>query len=79
MYLFYEGRIELRRIKDRLRSRFNVAVAEVDFQELWQRTQLSVVTIGSSEAYVQDALRLALEEAERSAPECQIQGNIEIV
>ena len=69
----------LRRLKDRLRSKFNVAIAEVEHQELWQRTQLSVVTVGSSDSYVQEALRLALEEAERSAPECTVHGNIEII
>ena len=74
-----DKRMVLRRLKDRLRSKFNVAVAEVEHQELWQRTQLSVVTVGSSDSYVKEALRLALEEAERSAPECTVQGNIEII
>jgi len=69
----------VRRVKDRLRSKFNVAVAEVEHQDLWQRTQISVVTVGSSDNYVQEGLRLALEEAERSAPECTVHGNIEIV
>ena len=74
-----DKRMVVRRLKDRLRSKFNVAVAEVEHQDLWQRTQLSVVTVGSSDSYVQEALRLALGEAERSAPECTVQGNIEIV
>ena len=74
-----DKRMVVRRIKDRLRSKFNVAVAEVEHQELWQRTQLSVVTVGSSDSYVHEALRLALDEAERSAPECTVQGNIEII
>ena len=69
----------VRRIKDRLRSKFNVAVAETDHQDVWQRAAISVATVGSDEQYVQQALQLALAEAERSAPECIIQGTIEIV
>ena len=69
----------LRRLKDRLRSKFNVAIAESDHQDLWQRSQLSVVSVGSSDDYVKEGLRLALEEAERNAPECTLQGNIEII
>ena len=74
-----DKRMVIRRVKDRLRSKFNVAVSEVDHQELWQRSQVGVVTVGSDDAYVQQTLKLALEEAERSAPECVVQGNIEIV
>ena len=69
----------VRSVKDRLRSKFNVAVAETDHQDLWQRAQLSAVTVGSDEAYLNQLLQLALEEAERTAPECMVQGNIEIV
>ena len=74
-----DKRMVLRRLKDRLRSKFNVSVSEVDHQDLWQRSQMSVVTVGSDNDYVRQTLALALEEAERSAPECVVQGNIEIV
>jgi len=33
-----DKRMVVRRLKDRLRSNFNVAVAEVEHQELWQRS-----------------------------------------
>jgi uncharacterized protein YlxP (DUF503 family) len=74
-----DKRMVVRSVKDRLRSKFNVAVAEVDHQDLWQRAQLSVVTVGSDENYLNQMLQHALEEAERTAPECMMQGNIEIV
>jgi uncharacterized protein YlxP (DUF503 family) len=32
-------------LKDRLRSKFNVAVAEIDHQDLWQRGTVAVVTV----------------------------------
>ena len=74
-----DKRMVVRRLKDRLRSKFNVAVSEVEHQDLWQRSQLSVVTVGPDESYLNQMLQHALEEAERSAPECTVQGNIEIV
>jgi uncharacterized protein len=50
-------------LKDRLRSRFNVAVAEIDNQDLWQRGTIAVVTVSG------DQLRAAqvLENVERDA------------
>ena len=39
----------VRRLKDRLRSRFNVAVAEIDEHlDLWQRGGLMIVSVASS-------------------------------
>jgi len=74
-----DKRMVVRSIKDRLRSKFNVAVAEVDHQDLWQRTQLAAVAVGADENYVTQMLQHALEEAERTAPECVVQGTIEVV
>jgi len=74
-----DKRMVIRRLKDRLRSKFNVSVSEVDHQDLWQRSQVSVVTVGPDESFLQKVLQEAAEEAERSAPECMIQSNIEIV
>ena len=69
----------VRSLKDRLRSKFNVSVSEVDHQDLWQRSQVSVVIVGSDEGFLRKVLEDASDEAERIAPECAIQSNIEIV
>ena len=74
-----DKRMILRSLKDRLRSKFNVSVSEVDHQDLWQRSQVSVVTVGSDEQFLQKVLQEAAEEAERTTPDCMIQSNIEIV
>jgi uncharacterized protein len=74
-----DKRMVVRSLKDRLRTKFNVSVAEVDHQDLWQRSQVSVVTVGSDEQFLQKMLEDAAQEAERIAPECSIQSNIEIV
>jgi hypothetical protein len=43
-----EKRHVVKGLKDRLRSRFNVAVAEIDYQDLWQRAMLAAVTVSGS-------------------------------
>jgi uncharacterized protein YlxP (DUF503 family) len=74
-----DKRMVVRRLKDRLRSNFNVSVSEVEHQELWQRSQISVVTVGSDDSSVRQTLENALRDAERITPECIIQGTIEII
>jgi len=43
-------------LKDRLRSRFEVAVAEVDHQDRWQRSRLGIVTVSSSARRAEEVL-----------------------
>jgi uncharacterized protein YlxP (DUF503 family) len=62
----------LRGFKDRLR-RHNVALAEVDFQDLWQRTRLGVVTLNSHAAVVEEVLGRVLADA-RNLQEGEVVG-----
>lgn len=39
----------LRALIDRIKSRFNVSVAEVGAQNLWQRAEVAVVAVGNDE------------------------------
>ena len=52
----------LRSLKDRLRSGFNVSVAEIDPTDLWQSATLGVVAISSSRDYL-DGLMKQVESA----------------
>ena len=45
-----EKRMVLRRIKDRL-QKFNVAVAEVEHHDLWQRAGLGIVAISTTSSH----------------------------
>jgi len=63
-----EKRKYLNRIKGRLKSRLNVAVSELDHQDLWQRSLLGVVTINSSRVVVDQILQKTLTEIERTIP-----------
>jgi hypothetical protein len=42
----------LKSLKDRLRNRFNVAIAETGFLDKWQLSELSLATIGTSKEYI---------------------------
>ena len=55
----------LRSLKDRLRGRFNVAVAELDHQDTWQRSQIGVVSLSNDEAHLTRSLQAVFDEAER--------------
>jgi uncharacterized protein YlxP (DUF503 family) len=62
-----EKRMVLRRIKDRLKK-FNVAIAEVDHHDLWQRAELAVVTVSRDEPHADRELAAAADEIERVEP-----------
>ena len=55
----------LRSLKDRLRQHFNVAVAELDYEDTWQRSVVGVVTLANEEQYVEEALQKVLAEADK--------------
>ncbi len=60
-----EKRAVLQKIRARLRARFNVAVAELDHQDTWQRATLGVVSISESQPVLESAFRQVLDETER--------------
>ncbi|HLH77010.1 MAG TPA: DUF503 domain-containing protein [Candidatus Binataceae bacterium] len=47
----------LRAIKDRVRNKFNVSIAESADHDLWQRAELGICQVGSDRAFVDGALR----------------------
>src|SRR5437762_12630702 len=55
----------LRSLKDKLRRDFNVAVAELEHQDTWQRSVVGAVTISNEEKQLREVLQKALDEADR--------------
>ena len=55
----------LRSLKDRLRAHFNVAVAELEHQELWQRSKVGVVSISGDGKHLEESLAAFAAESER--------------
>lgn len=64
--LLYEGRSlkEKRSILKRLFAKLNqdnnVAVVELDYQDLWQRTKIGIVTVSSSSVHAEQVIQQAL-------------------
>jgi len=44
-------------LKDRLRRRFNVAVAEIGYQDLWQRALVAAVTVSNERSHAEQVLQ----------------------
>jgi len=61
-----DKRQALRSLESRLRNRLNVAVAEVEHQELWQRARLAVVSVNTDHIHLEQTLQSALSEAEHA-------------
>lgn len=59
-----EKRAVLRKVRDRLRSRFNVAVSEMDAQDVWQRATLGIVSISDSRSLLESVFQQVLRESE---------------
>ncbi|MGA9057008.1 MAG: DUF503 domain-containing protein [Terriglobia bacterium] len=60
-----EKRAVLRKMRDRLRSRFNVAVAELNHEDVWQRATLGVASISDSQPLLESVFRQVLAESEK--------------
>ena len=62
-----DKRMVLRAVKDRLKK-FNVSVAEVEHQDVWQRAGLGIVTVSNGRDRVDAVLAESLDEIERTHP-----------
>ena len=56
-----DKRSVLKSLRDQLRGKFNVAVAELDANEKWQRATVGISTLGEDRAYVEGLLRQVTE------------------
>jgi uncharacterized protein YlxP (DUF503 family) len=61
----------MRSLKDRLRAGFNVAVSELEPNDLWQRATLGIVSISGSRDYLEGLMAKVEREAIRV---CNNQG-----
>jgi uncharacterized protein YlxP (DUF503 family) len=69
----------LRSLKDRLRAKFNVAVAELEHHDKWQRSVVGVVTISGEEQHLEESLQQVLAEADLILGPVLISQAVEII
>jgi uncharacterized protein YlxP (DUF503 family) len=66
-----EKRHSLHSLKDRIRNKFNVSVAEVDNNDLWQKASLAVAAVGNDKSYLNKTLDHVLNMV-RGVPEINL-------
>ena len=66
-----EKRSVLKRMTDRVKNAYNVSIAEIDHQDLWQRTTIALVAMASSKDAAEREVRRAIRFLE-SNPEWEM-------
>jgi uncharacterized protein YlxP (DUF503 family) len=74
-----DKRHALHGLQARLRNRFNVAVAEVEHQDLWQRARLAVVSVNTDHGHLDATLSGATSEAARAKDVLLLDSSTEIL
>jgi len=69
----------LRSIKDRVRSRFNVSIAEVGYLEEWQRSTLAVACVSNEAKRVDEVLNKVVDLIEGHGLALLVDYDIDVV
>ncbi len=71
-----EKRKLLNSFKDKVKKKFNVAFAELDYQNKWQRTKIGMVSLNNQKRLIESMFNKIIEEAEENIEgeilDCQI-------
>ena len=68
----------IKSLKDRLRQRFNVAVAEMGYQDVWQSASIAVATVSPDGAYANRTVSLVAEYVGRDSRLVMVDYEIEV-
>jgi hypothetical protein len=74
-----DKRTIIRGIKDRLNKKFNVSLAEVDFQDKWQRARLGIVQVGSDFKYLEQNMNTIFKILDSNASAEIIEHSLEFL
>ncbi len=69
----------LRRITDRLKARFNVAVAEVEDNDLWQKATIALAVVGNERRHVNEQMDKIIHSVEEMYVAPLVSREIEIL
>ncbi|MCK4645064.1 MAG: DUF503 domain-containing protein [Candidatus Aminicenantes bacterium] len=61
-----DKRKRLYSLKNRLKKKYNVAFAELDFQDKWQRTKIGMVTLNNQKRIMESLFNKILADAEEN-------------
>lgn len=60
-----EKRFVLQSIKTKLRNKFNVSVAETQYQDKWQRAVIAIAAVSNSKTHIEETLQTVLSFVEK--------------
>ena len=67
----------IRTLKDRLKNRFNVSVAEIGNQDVWQNLHIGIVAVNSDPKYLEGQINRVVDAIEKMClaeiTDCQTQ------
>lgn len=66
-----DKRSVVKRMIDRTKNQFNISIAEIDHQNVWQRTTLALVIVNSSQQVAEQEIQRAIQLLE-SNPEWEM-------
>lgn len=74
-----EKRARVNKIKERIRAKFNVAIAEIGHHELWQRSKIGLVAIANGKDIVEKTFQSISKFIEVELGEDLISVEIEVM
>ncbi|MEK6537983.1 MAG: DUF503 domain-containing protein [Nitrospirota bacterium] len=69
----------IKSIKDRIRQKFNVSVAEIEDHDLWQKTVFGIACVGNDKKYINSVLDKIIDLIEKEHSVELLKHNIEFV
>lgn len=69
----------LRKMIDRVRHQFNVAISEVGDNDLWQRGQIGICTVGNDRRHINSSLDKVIDFIERMNLVEMVRTEMEII
>jgi len=66
-------------LKERLRNRHNISIAEIDHQDLWQRAVLAAVTVSGDRSRAEQVLQAVEHDAAAQVGDCLVGAQMEWV
>ena len=69
----------IRRIKDRIKNKFNVSIAEVDNNHLWQRTSLGISIVSNDKKFANQVLCLVVDKISQENSAVILDYNMEFI
>ncbi|NCC33433.1 DUF503 domain-containing protein [Candidatus Chloroploca asiatica] len=67
-----EKRRVVKSLLTRVRNEFNVSIAEVDDQDIWQSAVFGIACVATSQAYAHGQLEAVIRFLDRQRPDCPI-------